>query len=184
MKKKAMILFLFCFFFLTTVPQFSNAQSSQNAVHVINFPETQKVKGTVTIVGTTSHSKFIKKERVLVPTSRRNELSELTFAGILETDGFTSISANIQGEIKSGSFSMGTIGVLLIPDEEPLIRSFRDAKHIAFPIEAVATIKNHESPIFESLPTVQTIGFPRYRIFLYNTLNKSIEANVYLYLLN
>lgn len=173
------------FLFPAVIPQFSHAQSSQPLdVHVENFPDTQQVKGSVSIEGTTSHSKYIKNEGILVPPSSRNELSELTFAGIVETDGFTSISANVQGEIKSDSFSSGTIGVLLIPDEKPLLRSFREAKRIPFPIETAVAIKGGDPTFFNAEQTQQRVTFPRYRMFLYNTINKSVETNVYLYLSN
>ena len=173
------------FLYATFVPRSSHAQSSQTLdVKILNFPETQQVKGSVSIEGTTSHSTFFKKEGIVVPTSRRNELTELTYAGIVETDGFTSISANVQGEIKSGSFASGTIGVLLIPDEEPILRSFRDGKRVPFPVETTATVKSGDSSYFDSAETRQRVAFPRYRLYLYNTVNKAVEANIYLYLSN
>lgn len=169
----------------SVAPPYSHAQSSQTIdVNVKNFPGSQQVKGAVTIEGTTSHSKYIKREAILVPPGRRNEEPELTYAGFVETDGFTSISMNLQGEIKSGSFLSGTIGVLLIPDEEPVLRSLREAKRVAFPLETTAELKSGDSTFFDSAASLQRIAFPRYRLFLYNTVNKSVEANVYLYLSN
>jgi hypothetical protein len=178
-------IFFVIFLFPAGAPQSSPAQSSQTLdVHIRNFPETQQVRGSVSIEGTTSHSKYLKREGIVVPPSRRNELSELTFAGIVETDGFTSISLNVLGEVKSGSFSSGQIGVLLIPDEEPVLRSLREAKRVSFPLEAVANLKSGDLAYFDSEQTQQKVAFPRYKMFLYNTVNKSVEANVYLYLAN
>jgi hypothetical protein len=164
-------------------PQSSYAAPSKTLdVRVTNFPEIQEVKGTVSIEGMTGHSRFIKKEGILVPPSSRNELSELTFSGFVDTDGFTTISANVHGEVKSALFSSGTIGVLLVPDEEPIMLSLRNARRVPFPIENTATIKSGGSSYFDSKPTQQIVAFPRYRIFLYNTINKTVDANVYLYL--
>jgi hypothetical protein len=161
------------------------AQSSQPLdVNVKNFPEKQEVKGSVSVEGSISHAKYFKKEGVVVPTSRRNELGELISAGTVETDGFTKVTMSLQGEIKSGSFTPGTVGVLLIPDEEPIVRSLREAKRVQFPIEGVARLKTGDPTFFESEQTQQRIAFPRYRVYLYNTLNRSVEANVYLYLSN
>jgi hypothetical protein len=144
----------------------------------------QQVKGAVSIDGTMSHSRYLKREGLTVPTSRRNEVSELTHAGIVETEGFTSISVNLQGEIKSGSFVPGTVGVVLIPDEEPVLRSLREAKRVQFPIETVAHAGSGDTTFSNAEQVQQRVVFPRYRIFLYNTINKAVEANVYLYLSN
>lgn len=167
------------------VLQPSQAQSSQTLdVNVNNFPETQKIKGSVSVEGTMSHSKYIKMEGIVIPTSRRTELSELTFAGILEADGFTSVSVSLQGELKSASFTPGDIGVLLIPDEKRIMRAFRDASRIQFPIESVSRLTSGDSSYFHSVQAHQRIGFPRYRIYLYNTVNRTAETNLYLYLTN
>lgn len=186
MKRTVIVaIFPLLFLFLAVDAQTSHAESSQPLdVNVKNFPETQQVKGTVFIEGTTSHSKFIKREAILVPPSRRSELSELTFSGIVETDGFTSISINVQGEIKSASFISGAVGVLLIPDEDPIIRAFREAKRVPFSIEIAANLKSGETSFFDSEQTHNRIVFPRYKMFLYNTTNKAAEANIYLYLSN
>lgn len=153
-------------------------------VRVKNFPDTQQVKGSVSIEGTVSHAIFVKREGLLLSTSRRNELNEMFLAGVIETGGFTPISVSLQGEIKSSNFVSGTIGVVLIPDEEPIVRTFREAKQIQFPIESMCSIKSGDSEYFSSAKVDQHILFQRYRIYLYNTLNRNAEANVYLYLSN
>ena len=147
---KHLIIAIFPIFFLfpAIVPQLLQAQVSQHSdvnvknfpetqqikgdVHVNNFPELQQIKGSVSIEGTT---KFITREGLVVPTSQRAELPEMVYAGTIETDGFTSLLISLQGEMRSEVFSSGTIGVLLIPDEMPILRILRDAKRIQFPIE-------------------------------------------------
>lgn len=151
---------------------------SGDEVRVNNFPETQQIKGSVSIEGT---SKTIKREGILLSPSRRNELSELLHDIKVETDGYTSVSLYLQGEIKSTTFLSGSIGVLMVPDEEPILRAFKESKQIQFPIEAVCTIKNGDSDYFSCEKSNQQIGFSRYRIYFYNTLNKTAEVNAYLY---
>lgn len=148
-------------------------------VRVSNFPETQQVKGAVSIDGT---GKSMKIEGILLSPSRRTELSELLHAGKVETEGYTSVSLYLQGEIKSTTFLSGTIGVILIPDEEPILRALKEVKQIQFPLEAVCVIKSGDSEYFSCQLNDQKIGFARYRIFLYDTLNKSADVNAYLYL--
>jgi hypothetical protein len=148
-------------------------------VRVVNFPETQRVKGSVTVEGA---AKAIKTEGIILTRARRNEISELVYAGIVETEGYTAVSIYLQGEVKAATFLSGTIGVLLIPDEEPILRTLKDTKILQFPIETACAVKSEYSEYFSCEEINKNIGFPRYRIYLYNTLDKSAEVNTYLYL--
>jgi hypothetical protein len=147
-------------------------------VRVNNFPETQQIKGAVSIEGT---AKAVKREGILLSPSRRSELSELFHAGKIETEGYTSVSVYLQGEIKSTTFLSGSIGVIMIPDDEPILRAFKESKQIQFPIETVCTLRNGDSEYFSCEQNNQNIGFTRYRMYFYNTVNKSAEVNAYLY---
>lgn len=191
------VIFPLCFLFQAIVPQPSQALASQISdvnvknfpetqqikgdVHVNNFPDVQQIKGSVSVEGMT---KYFTKENMVVPTSQRAELSEMVYAGTIETDGFTSILVSLQAEMRSDVFSSGTIGVLLIPDEKAILRILRDAKRVQFPIECKIHVKSGDPVYFESEQVQQRIAFSRYKMYLYNTANKSVEANVYLYLSN
>lgn len=154
-------------------------------VTVTNFPAVQVVKGSVSIDGVVSHARSLKVEGLLVPTSSRDNISELFSAGIVETEGFTSMAISLQGEVKSNNFAPGTVGVILIPDEWPILRVFRERKLIQFPIECLATIKPADLVEHFSAPQCnERISFPRYKLYFYNTVNTSVETNVYLYLSN
>jgi hypothetical protein len=159
----------------------SSARSGETLnVHVDNLPETQQIKGSVSIDSPISHVKFIKREAIVVPPSRRTEASEMAHAGIVGADGFTSITLSLQGEVKSGSAGAGTIGVLLIPDEEPILRTFRDAKRLQYVIECISRLNSGDPIYFSAEQVQQRISFPHYRIYLYNTTNKTVEANLYM----
>lgn len=163
------------------VKNFPETQQIRGDVQVNNFPELQQIKGSVSIEGTT---KYITKEGLVVPTSQRAELSEMVFAGTIETDGFTSLLISLQGEMRSDVYSSGTIGVLLIPDEKSILRALREAKRVQFPVECKVHTKSGDPIYFESEQVQQRIAFSRYKMYLYNTANKSVEANIYLYLSN
>lgn len=185
MNRSFCMLMVLTVLFIPATLRTSRAELSQpQEVRVNNFPETQQIRGSVSIEGPLSHAKFFKREGILVPPSRRNELSELVHAGVIDTDGYTSVQINMQGEVRSDTFSTGKAGVLLVPDEGPVLRSLREAKRVQFPLEAFALLKSGESSFFESEPSVQRVAFPRYRIYLYNTSNKSTDMSVYLYLTN
>ena len=149
-------------------------------VHVENLPETQQIRGSVSIDGPVSHVQFMKKEAIVVPPSRRAEPSEMAHAGSIESNGFTTITLSLQGEVKGGSAGAGTVGVLLIPDEEPIVRAFRESRRLQFAIECVSNLKSGDSIFFNADQVNQRLTFPRYKVFLYNTTNKTVESNLFM----
>lgn len=149
-------------------------------VHVDNWPDTHQVRGSVAVDGPVSHTKFTKKEAIVVPPSRRAEPSEMAHAGWVESDGFTAITLSLQGEVKGGSAGTGAVGVLLIPDEEPIVRAFREARRLQFSLECAANLKAGDPVYFSAEQVQQRLTFPRYKVFLYNTTGKTVEANLFM----
>jgi hypothetical protein len=159
----------------------SRGHTAENLnVHVDNLPETLQIKGAVSVDGPVSHVQFVKKEAIVVPPSRRAEPSEMAHAGSIESNGFTTITLSLQGEVKGGSSGAGTVGVLLIPDEEPIVRAFREARRLQFAIECVANLKSGDSIFFNADQVHQRLTFPRYKVFLYNTSSKTVESNLFM----
>ncbi len=153
-------------------------------VFVRNFPELQEIKGTVSVEGPIRHSSFERREGVIVPPARRGEVANLTSAGVIDTAGFTGAVLSLEGEVRDNLFDSGLVGALLIPDEGPVLHAFREDSRIEFPLEAAAQVDPQKGSRFSSEPTVRPIAFPRYRVFLYNGSNKSVETNLYVYLTN
>jgi len=161
------------------------AQSSGlTEVFVANLPKIFEVQGEVAVKGTVDHAVSVEREGVVVTTSHRGEWTELVPAGTVDTSGFTSVTLSLQGEVKAANTADGTVGVLLLPDQEPVLRALKDAKRVEFPIESACALAKGGSAYFDAGSITQTVAFPRYRIFLYNTAPHAVEANVYLYLRN
>lgn len=152
-------------------------------VWVSNFPEVQEVTGRVGIEGTVRHGTFTRRQEVVSPVGRQ-EVLNLVPGGTVETDGFTSVVLSLQGEVKDNVFAPGTVGALLIPDEEPVLRALRDGGRIQHALEVEARLTPEESSHFSSQPTEGRVAFPRYRIYFYNSGDRSVEANLFLYLTN
>jgi len=172
---------------LAPAPAFSTSPaepSSPADVHVNNFPDIQQVKGSVSVDGAIRHSQSVQKEGLLVPPSRRTEIAEMIDAGVVETDGYTSLTISLQGEFRSPAFASGTVGVLLLPAEKPFFRALRESKIIQFALESAAKVIGGSSSVFSAEQVQRPIAFPRYKMYLYNTSDKTVEANVYLYLTN
>ncbi len=143
------------------------SQEEIQKVFVTNFPQTQQVAGTVSIDGVGP-----------------KETTRLIQAGTLATDGFTAVVVGLSGQTRARTVHPGTVGVLLIPDEEPVTRAFEEEGLMQFPIEIKTPPVTGASLSFASAQERFTLGFPRYRVFLYNTTDKTATVNVYAYLTN
>lgn len=159
-------------------------QESGGSVSIDNWPSTYNIQGGVKVNGLIKHAQLEKREGVIVTTSRRTELAELVSAGTLDCDGFTSVALSLQGEVKSESPDVGMVGVLLVPDEEPVLRALRDGRRVEFALETSTQILKGASPYFDGGSVTLPLAFPRYRVYLYNTMTRGVEANVYMYLTN
>lgn len=151
-------------------------------VEVTNFPEVQRFQGDFDIKGPIAHSRLLRRERVTVPPVGRDYATELVQAEPAKTAGFTDVVLNLEGEIKGDSFTPGAVGALLIPDEEPVLRALKEEGQFLFPVEIAA----HPAPAgprtFSAATERSTVGFPRYRIYFYNSTDRAAEVTLYLYL--
>jgi hypothetical protein len=160
------------------------SQEAEDQVYVMNWPETQNVKGSVSIEGIPAHATLVRKEGVNVPPVRRADTAALVPAGSVNTDGFTQVVLSLNGEMKDSAFAPGTVGAVLVPAEDPVMRAFNYGRKIQFPLEVPVQITAGEGAYFSSEPVKLPVGFSSYNVFFYNTTGKGCEANLYLYLTN
>jgi len=161
------------------------AQSEEVArVHVTNFPSVQPVQGTVSIGAPIPHGLLVRRENIVVPPIKRSEITNLVSAGTIDTEGFTSAVLSLQGEMKAQFWEAGTVGAMLVPEEGPIVRAMRDGQRIQFPMEVSTRIETGDSTFFNSGQVRLDVGFSHYRVYFYNSTNKGVEANLYVYLCN
>ncbi len=151
-------------------------------VMVLNFPDLQKIKGSVTIEGPIRHGDLIRFGDIIVPPVRPTDTTRLISAGTLVTDGYTDVVLSLNGITKGNVLKGGAVGAFLVPDEESIVRTFLEVGQIHFPLEIVATGVTGASPYFASKSERSIVAFPRYRVLLYNTSDKTVTANLFAYL--
>jgi len=159
------------------------AQEIQRVL-VTNFPELQRITGTVTVEGTVRHGAAQPFREVVVSPASPSQIHRLTPGGSLVTDGFTSLVLALSGQFKASDSRPGTVGVILLPDEETVLRAFEEDGRYHFPLEVRAATVAAASPFFASSQEKLTIAFPRYRVFFYNTTDRSVAVNLHAYLTN
>jgi len=91
-----------------------------------------------------------------------------------------SLSGRGQGKI----LKPGSVGAILVPDEEAIIHALEEEGQIQFPLEITAPVEPGEARSFASKQIQHTVGFPRYRVLLYNTSDKTATVNLFAYLTN
>jgi hypothetical protein len=149
-------------------------------VVVTNFPETQQITGRVVVSEPIPQTRFETKKALVAP-SELSDTNHLTDAGTLDTSGFTHVTLNVAG-ILQGSAQAGSIGVVLVPDLPEVTTALRTYGVLQFGLRAEAPIRPAQGGLFSSEPATFRLGFPRYRVLLYNATQKAAEATVYAYL--
>ncbi|MDX1388182.1 MAG: hypothetical protein R3344_03280 [Acidobacteriota bacterium] len=151
-------------------------------VMVLNFPDPQPVTGSVKVDGPIRMAELQAIERVTVPPVKPSDTNRLIDAGTIVTDGYTDAVLSLAGQVKGQVGRGGTIGALLIPEVTPAGRAFQEKGQILFPLEVEATAEPGSTGFFGSDPTRRMLGFPSYRVFLYNTTDQSVGVDLYAYL--
>lgn len=118
---------------------------------------------------------------LMVPPVERSETTNLIDAGTIDTAGYTHMTLNLAMELKGSAARRGVVGALLLPDVEPFRRVWRTLGLVPAVVDfAVAAAP--ESGAYAMAPQ-QTfeVGFPRYRVLLYNTTGTSATVAFFAY---
>lgn len=153
-------------------------------VFVTNFPDDQKIHGSVTVDNPVRLSKQLTMQDFIVVPVLPDQTTRLIDAGTLETDGFSNVVFSLVGMTKAQVDQPGEVGAILIPDQETVQNAFHEKGQFLFPMTVTAEAGASKSPYFASNQPKFRIGFSSYKVFLFNTTNKSVEVDLYAYLTN
>jgi hypothetical protein len=148
-------------------------------VEVTNFPKVQPVTGTVEVEGPIRQAELVGFGETLAVPAAPTALSELVEAGVLQADGYGWATLSLAGEVR-GRGAAGRVGAMLVPDVEQARRAFHDGR-LLFPLDISADIEPG-AVWTASEPRRVPLAFPRYRIYLYNTSDRTVATRVYAYL--
>lgn len=154
------------------------------SVLITNWPKYWDVKGAVSIDGPVKLAKGLAVRDVVVPPVNPKETVRLIQGPTLETDGFTNMVLSLQGQIKGEVYRQGTVGVFLLPDEEPIVRVFDEKGVMQFAAEVNAAGVSGAAPYFASNQPKVPVAFSRYRTYFYNSSDKTVTVNLFAYLTN
>jgi len=147
---------------------------------------------TVLLVGSTAlapgtvvaeeRSWFVSFEGIYVAqNTKRSDVTQLIDGGTITTDGFSDLVFSFGGEFKERVPRGGTIGAILLPDADLVDELLRNEGHFAFPLEVKFDVAGLSRQIFISAQQTAKIGFPRYRIYLYNETDSAANVSLFVY---
>jgi hypothetical protein len=148
---------------------------------VVNLKDPHPIEGSVQVPQPIPHSEVASLLDVVVAPAPRSDPPLWTDAGSLETDGFITVVLSFHGQFRGNPGAPGSVGLVLVPDEENILRSFAEGEiHLA--LEAVAENIPDGRLYFSASQAGLSVAFPRYRVFLYNTTDRSASVNIFAYL--
>jgi hypothetical protein len=160
-------------------PRPTLAQSAEPVI-VTNFPGVQQISGRVVVTEPIPQTRF-ETLKALASPAALSETNQWTEAGTIDAKGFTHVTLSLAGNLQ-GSPQGGAIGVALVPDVPELLNALRTHGIAQSVLRVEAEVGAPQGGFFSSASTPLRIGFPRYRVFLYNSTSKTAEAVVYAYL--
>jgi hypothetical protein len=167
-----------------TLPARGAADDAPRPVRVMNWPAVQKVEGKVVVDKPVPHATLVTLGEIAVPPIEPGEIGRHIDGGILEADGYTAVVLRLTGRTGGRGFRSGSIGAYLVPDEPEVNRALEQDSQMLFPIEINAPLNQTAFRMLASNQSRHTLGFPRYRVRLYNTTDKVVNATLYAYLTN
>jgi len=150
-------------------------------VTVTNFPDLVRVEGTVSVEGPIDHTTLESLSEVVVPPVRREDSNHLVDAGQVRTDGFATVVLSLVGELKGPGGKAGEVGVILVPEEERVLRALNERGQFLLPLEVTAE-PDAGSPYFAGESKRFAVAYPRYRAFLYNHGERTVSVTVHAYM--
>lgn len=150
-------------------------------VFVTNFPEVQRVSGTVTVGAPIPQTRLARFEALASP-GQRSDPSSYAEAGVLEATGFGSVTLSLAGTVQGRLVQPAPVGVLLLPDVPDVVATFRNHGIAQFALAVEASATPAEPGVFHAEPAFFRLAFPRYRVLVHNGTPRTAEVAVYAYL--
>jgi hypothetical protein len=180
----AALLAICCVVLLVVLVPARAVADAVQSVLITNWPKVWSVAGTVTIDGPVKTSKGIALREIVIPPVNPKDTVRLIQGSTIDTDGFAYMVLSLQGQIKGEVYRAGTVGAFLLPDEEPIVKVFDEKGVMQFAQEVSAPGVSGAAPYFASNQPRSQIGFSRYRTYFYNSSDKTVTVNLFVYMSN
>jgi hypothetical protein len=159
----------------------ARSQSDSSLVYVANFPDVQQVEGTVRVEGLESFGSLVQIDAIDVTPVPRETTTRLIDAGTVDTDGFSHVVLSVFGEVRGELTRPGRVGAVLVPDSDISEKLLKTKGVFLFPLEVSASLDTQGGSVFMAEQRRFEVGFPSYRLLLYNTSDRTAITSVAVY---
>jgi hypothetical protein len=153
------------------------------SVFVTNFPDLQQIGGSVAVPKPIPHTRFESIEGLVSP-GPLTEPSSYSEVGRLDSSGFATVTLGLTGDVQGQLVGSAPVGALLLPDVPEIVSNFRTHGIAQLELRVEVAVSPSHTGVFQSEPVSLALGFPRYRVFLYNGTTRTSEVTLYAYLKN
>lgn len=123
---------------------------------------------------------LIALRNVGVTPVERDQTNQLIDGGEIDTDGFVRLVINMTGQPEGTVSRPGIVGAVLVPAVAPYDFALRTLSILPAIIEVAFPVETSKA-FFMSKQLKFDVGFPRYRVFFYNTTDAAIRVNFFAY---
>jgi hypothetical protein len=118
---------------------------------------------------------------IQVPPVQRAEVANLIDAGTIDAEGFTHLTVNLAAELKGPAVHDGVVAAILIPDVPPFDLAYRTLGLLPASLELAARVTPQGGLYCMAGQETIEVGFPRYRVLLYNSSGSSATVAFFAY---
>ena len=148
---------------------------------VVNLESPHPVVGEVTISDPIPHSRLLRMTDIVAAPATREEPGLWSEVGVVDTAGFSTAVLSLHGQLRGSTSGGGAVVLVLVPEEENVLRALAEGEpHLT--LDASAEPLPGDTLYFSGASERLALGFPAYRVFVYNTTERSASVDVYVYL--
>jgi hypothetical protein len=159
-------------------------RESIREVEIVNWPSQWQVQGEVAIKGPVLSGRLATLRDIVVGPVGPKDVTRLVNAGSITTDGFAFMVLSLVGEVKSEHAQPGTVGAILVPDDDTVRRAMLEQGQLLMAVEVKGQTGTGRPAFFASDQQRVVVAFPRYSVYLYNTSDKGVNVALHAYLTN
>lgn len=159
------------------------SMAQEGSITISNFPDVQTVDGGVEIAEPVPSNEMRRFTDNTVTTVKRHETNRLISGGILESGPFTAVSLSLGGFVEGTPPEPATIGAVLVPDEDFVLEALKEGVYL-FAIELTMNIPQESLPYVGTQSETHRLTFPRYRVYFYNTGQRTVKTQLYAFQMN
>jgi hypothetical protein len=161
----------------------ASASAQEGWIRIINFPEVQTVRGGVEIAEPIPSNEMVRLGGSTVTTVKRHQTNRLIAGGVLETGPFTAVRLSLGGFVEGTPPEPATIGAVLVPDEDFVLEALKEGVYL-FPIEVTIGIPQESLPYVGTASETHQLAFTRYKVYYYNSGQRTVKTQLYAFLMN